>query len=226
MPSWKASIKKALMPPLPGAAAHAMMAPRPNQALGSRHNKEDGVQSSVLILLYPTREGIKIPFIQRPVYQGYHSGQISLPGGKNEDYDGNDWEAALRETREELGIDTEAVEYLGQLTRIYIDRSNYFVNPQVGYIAAMPAFKPDVKEVAEVIEVKLIDLAIQSKMTEQMQHPSGISVEVPYYDAGGKHIWGATAMIISELIETLNERLPDWVSALHSYNAHISRGSL
>ena len=87
------------MPPLPGAAAHAMMAPRPNQAVGSRHNKEDGVQSSVLILLYPTREGIKIPFIQRPVYQGYHSGQISLPGGKNEDYDGNDWEAALRETR-------------------------------------------------------------------------------------------------------------------------------
>lgn len=226
MASWKLILKEALRPPLPGPVAHAKMLPDNAPEFSWNHDKSKGIQSSVLILLYPYEDRILIPFIQRPVYPGYHSGQISLPGGKCEEVDSSYWETALRETREELGIDTDEVEYLGQLSRIYIDRSNFFVNPQVGFLKYTPQFNPDPKEVAEVLKADITELATQPRLTDTMLHPTGIPVEMPYFNAGGKHIWGATAMIICELIQTLNTKYPAWINALHSCSGHTSPESL
>ncbi|MCA1744731.1 MAG: CoA pyrophosphatase [Bacteroidales bacterium] len=162
MLSWKTSLRNALKPPLPGVAAQEKMAP--SERL-KRHNPGDtseAIQSSVLILLYPSDQGIKVPFIQRPLYQGPHSGQISLPGGKWEKADKNNWETALRETREELGISTDAVEYIGELTQICIPNSHFYVSPQVGYIHQNLQFNPSPFEVSEVIEASAHHLLTQS----------------------------------------------------------------
>src|SRR5690606_27662298 len=85
---------------------------------------------------------------------------------------------------------------------------------------------PDPKEVAEVLKADITELATQPRLTDTMLHPTGIPVEMPYFNAGGKHIWGATAMIICELIQTLNTKYPAWINALHSCSGHTSPESL
>jgi 8-oxo-dGTP pyrophosphatase MutT (NUDIX family) len=226
MLSWKTSLRNALKPPLPGPVAQEKMAPSERLQRYNPGDSSEAIQSSVLILLYPSAEGLKIPFIQRPLYQGPHSGQISLPGGKREATDKNNWETALRETREELGISTDAVEYLGELTQLYIPNSHFFVSPQVGYIHQNLHFNPSPFEVSEVIEASAHLLLTQAFKTKKIHHIQGITIEAPYYDADGKHIWGATAMILSELIEVFKEKAPYWANALRSCSAHTSRGSL
>lgn len=226
MLSWKTSLRNALKPPLPGKAAQEMMAPSERLRRYNPGDASEAIRSSVLILLYPSEEGLKIPFIQRPLYQGPHSGQISLPGGKCEKTDKNNWETALRETREELGISTEAIEHLGELTEIYIPNSHFFVSPQVGYIHQNLHFNPSPFEVSEVIEASAHHLLTQPFKTKTIHHIQGITIEAPYYDANGKHIWGATAMILSELIEVFKAKAPYWANALRSCNAHTARGSL
>jgi 8-oxo-dGTP pyrophosphatase MutT (NUDIX family) len=226
MLSWKTSLRNALKPPLPGLAAQEKMAPSERLRRYNTEDQSEAIQSSVLILLYPSEQGLKIPFIQRPLYQGPHSGQISLPGGKCEKADKNNWETALRETREELGISTESVEYLGELTQIYIPNSHFYVSPQVGYIHKNLQFNPSPFEVSEVIEASAHLLLTQTYKTKKIHHIQGITIEAPYYDANGKHIWGATAMILSELIEVFKDRAPYWANALRSCNAHTSQESL
>ncbi|GAO30948.1 NUDIX hydrolase [Geofilum rubicundum] len=152
MLSWKTSLRNALQPPLPGLKAQEKMAPSERLKRYNSSDTSEAIQSSVLILLYPSDQGLKIPFIQRPLYQGPHSGQISLPGGKREKTDKDNWDTALRETREELGISTESVEYIGELTQIYIPNSHFHVSPQVGYIHKNLRFNPSPFEVSEVIE--------------------------------------------------------------------------
>ncbi len=226
MLSWKTSLRKALKPPLPGLAAQEKMAPSVRLRRHDPGDATEAIQSSVLILLYPSEEGLKIPFIQRPLYQGPHSGQISLPGGKREKEDQNNWETALRETREELGINTDSIEHIGELTQIYIPNSHFFVSPQVGYIHKNLHFNPSPFEVSEVIEASAHHLLTQPIKTKKIHHIQGITIEAPYYDANGKHIWGATAMILSELIEVFKARSPYWANALRSCNAHTSQESL
>jgi 8-oxo-dGTP pyrophosphatase MutT (NUDIX family) len=226
MVSWKTSLRNALKPPLPGLAAQEKMAP--SERL-KRYNPEEpskAINSSVLILLYPSEQGLRIPFIQRPLYQGPHSGQISLPGGKCEKTDKNNWETALRETREELGICTDIVEYIGELTQIYIPNSHYYVSPQVGYIHKNLQFNPSPFEVSEVIEASAQQLLVQPYQIKKIHHIQGITIEAPFYDVNGKHIWGATAMILSELIEIIKTKAPYCANALRSCNAHTAQESL
>lgn len=226
MLSWKTSLRNALQPPLPGLQAQEKMAPSERLKRYNSSDTSEAIQSSVLILLYPSDQGLKIPFIQRPLYQGPHSGQISLPGGKREKTDKDNWDTALRETREELGISTESVEYIGELTQIYIPNSHFHVSPQVGYIHKNLQFNPSPFEVSEVIEASAHQLLTQPFQTKKIHHIQGITIEAPYYDVHGKHIWGATAMILSELIEVFKARAPFWANALRSCNAHTSPESL
>lgn len=221
--AWKDSIKKVLEPPLPGEKAQELMAPNirlTGSWSGDRVNARD---SSVLILVYPTHHNIVVPFIQRPDYQGVHGGQVSLPGGKCEGTDGSFWETALRETREELGIDTSKIEFLGQLSQIYIPNSNFIVSPQVGFLPSRPVFNPNHYEVSEVFEVSVMDFFKPMKVKRFEKIINGLNLEAPYFDANGKQIWGATAMMLSELIEAFRQKAPDWISALHSGNAHIAQ---
>jgi len=221
MSSWKTDLKNALQLPLPGLTAQNKMAPSSRQTADVSNLNLPPIQSSVLILLHHSKEGITIPFIQRPLYDGPHSGQISLPGGKQENIDKNNWETALRETREELGIETGDIEFLGELTQLYIPHSNFYVSPQVGYIHKKLKFNPCPFEVSEIIEASAYDLLTQNYKTKNINN-RGVNIEAPYYEIKDKHIWGATAMVISELIEIFNTRAPYWANALRSYNDHIS----
>lgn len=223
--AWKNSIKKALEPPLPGEDAQLIMAPNIRFTGSCLVNRNKALYSSVLILIYPTHHNIVVPFIQRPDYPGVHGGQICLPGGKCESSDGTFWATALRETQEEFGIEVSDIEFLGELSQIYIPNSNYIVSPQVGFLPSRPVFNPNSFEVSEVFEVSVRDFFQPLKIKKFKRSVNGNIIEAPYFDANGRQIWGATAMILSEMIEAFRQRSSDWLNALHSCNVHIAQGS-
>jgi 8-oxo-dGTP pyrophosphatase MutT (NUDIX family) len=193
--------------PLPGLRAQLKMSSMSRvRELMKDGPREDAVQSSVLVLLYPADQDINLVLMLRPNYEGVHAGQISLPGGKYEDGDESLIYTALREAKEEIGIDPLRVQLLGQLTEIYIPPSNYLVTPIVGYLVARPIFTPDPCEVAAIIEITLKDLLCDLNIHEkEMKLRNGDTIEVPSYYIDGNIIWGATAMILSELKEIISE---------------------
>ena len=203
-------LEKRLQLPLPGRSAQLKMSSLARmQELVRLFPSHDAIQSSVLILLYPAEGKTRLVLMLRPEYGGVHSGQISLPGGKYEDTDDSLTFTALREAKEEIGIDPGQVQILGQLTEMYIPPSNFMVNPVVGYQANRPEFHADPKEVAMIIEVNLDDLLDKKNiMMKKMNTRFGISLKVPSYFIDGNIIWGATAMILSEFTTLVAEILP------------------
>lgn len=200
-------LEKRLQKPLPGKPAQFRMSSHVRIAELMKYNApEDARQSSVLILLYPRKGGMGLVLMLRPEYSGIHSGQISLPGGKSEETDESLIYTALREAREEIGIDPVQVQIIGQLTEIYVPPSNFMITPVVGYQASQPLFVADPKEVARIIEIQMEELLepLNRQMT-MMKLTSGIVLEVPSYCINGDTIWGVTAMILSELQEIISE---------------------
>jgi 8-oxo-dGTP pyrophosphatase MutT (NUDIX family) len=194
-------LKNRLKQTLPGEESQFLMAPITRQRIKDI-SKEDlkPKKSAVLILLFPINNDLKTVLIQRPEYDGVHSGQVAFPGGKFEDADIELAYTALRETSEELGIESNEIEILGALTELYITPSNYLVTPFVGYLKKIPVFNPDKFEVKKVIVVNLDllgDIAI--KGIKNIQHSNGFKIKTHYYEVEGLTVWGATAMIISEL---------------------------
>ncbi|MDP1623805.1 MAG: CoA pyrophosphatase [Bacteroidales bacterium] len=200
-------LEKRLRQPLPGRFAQLKMSSLVRiQELMKFSAPEDAIQSSVLILLYPIDGGIGLVLMLRPEYGGIHGGQISLPGGKYEETDESLIYTALREAQEEIGIDPAKVQILGQLTEMYIPPSNFMVTPVVAYQASQPRFVADPKEVAKIIEIRLDDLLDRNNMQKKkIKLSMGISLKVPSFYINGYIIWGATAMILSELKEIANE---------------------
>lgn len=226
MSGWKETLKKALEFPLPGEKAQELMAPTVRYTGNGVPDQSKARDSSVLILLYPHHQRLYIPFIQRPDYNGVHGGQISLPGGKCETFDNNKWETALRETHEELGIDTSDIEYMGVLTPLYIPNSNFIVHPYVGHLPRQPIFNPSPFEVKEVLEISIQTLFKEADSQNiVVKNINGHEIQAPCFESNGSKIWGATAMILSELNIVFRKHMPRWANALHSYNAHIAQVS-
>ncbi|RMG20729.1 MAG: CoA pyrophosphatase [Bacteroidetes bacterium] len=187
--------------PLPGRAAQQQMASRFRSRLSPPSHARS---SGVLMLLYPHEQAWQMVFMKRTADEGVHSGQVSFPGGRREPGDKDLIHTALREAEEELGIPASEVEVLGQLTELYIAPSNFLVYPSVGYLPYRPAFQPDPAEVAEVIEAPLSLLL--HPQTRQMRHihlRNGLRASVPAFWVKGHAIWGATAMMLNELLELL-----------------------
>jgi 8-oxo-dGTP pyrophosphatase MutT (NUDIX family) len=172
-------------------------------------NMENAIKSSVLILLYPgAGNGIPAFVVRlRPTYDGVHSGQISLPGGRYENHDEDLLQTALRETDEEIGVDKEKVTVIGKLTELYIPPSNYIVQPFIGYTTSRPVFSPQPEEVEQIIEIPLHDLLDERNRMEKEFDVRGIRFKAPAFVIGGNIIWGATAMILSEFKEILQKIL-------------------
>lgn len=196
------SLRKSLSLPLPGREAQYLMAPSLRPAGRESYDGTHARESGVLILLYPGPTGLSTVFIERTRW-GPHGGQVSLPGGKAEEGDDDIIQTALRETREEIGISTKGIEILGLLTPLYVPHSNYRIHPVVGYIDYRPLFKPDSHEAESVIEVGLMHLFSEERRKQMIIRRPGSDIEAPYYDAGGHVVWGATAMIMSELEQVL-----------------------
>lgn len=158
-------------------------------------------KGAVLALLYPKNNIPYLALMQRPAYNGVHSNQISFPGGKIEPDDKSPMAAALRETFEEVGVTEDKIKVLGPLTEVFVLASNFLVYPFVGYCEETPIFDIDTREVAEIIELPLYDLFDDAIIKERkMQSKIGVTLNAPYYDVLDKILWGATAMMISELV--------------------------
>ncbi len=197
-------LKAELEKPLPGLQAQLKMSSCKRIVELFIKEPINPTQSSVLILLYPNDGNIWFVITLRPDYDGIHSGQISLPGGKFEISDQSLSQTALREAKEEIGIDPDSVKILAPLTHLYIPPSNFLVSPFIGYTESRPVFKADPTEVAKIIEIKLSDLKNPDNIrSRKITLKMGINIRVPCWEINGNIIWGATAMILSEFRELL-----------------------
>ena len=191
---------KSLSQSLPGQQAQFQMAP------SFRHNfpdKSNPTKAAVLLLLYPNPTELNLVFMKRTEYPGVHSGQISFPGGKCETYDTNMISTALRETQEEIGVNQLLVSILGQLTPLYIPASEFEVHPVVGFTHEKPKFNLDTNEVQYVIEVNVDFLLNPANRAVKPYASDKYQGSIPYFRIEGNEIWGATAMILNELLEII-----------------------
>ena len=194
--SW---MKERLLQPLPGYEAQRKMMSvnRPDTAAVPDRAR----QSGVLILLYPEEADIKLVLIERSVDGGVHSGQVALPGGKKEDSDVTIIDTALREAAEEVALNAHEVTVLGRLSSLYIPVSNFEVNPVVAAAGDVPKLIPSEYEVARILRFSLADVFARKEMVHVTA--SGMPLlkihTIAYMFEEDKYIWGATAMILSEL---------------------------
>lgn len=201
---WISFIKKRLEEPLPGVKAQVLMSPLSyHDKRFNTQDKKNARKGAVLILL---NGGQIIPLIKRSLYDGPHSGQMALPGGKIEAGEGP-IEAAVRETEEEIGIAIKEIEILGALSPLYIPPSGYLVHPFVGYTSRKFFYNPDPSEVAEVHEVSVTDLLNDDLIKKKrMKLPNNMIIDTPYLAYGDQVVWGATAMMLSEFRYLLKEK--------------------
>ncbi|HXF62841.1 MAG TPA: CoA pyrophosphatase [Caldilineaceae bacterium] len=196
-----AALRHDLQQPLPGPKAQFGMAPIPRPG-GEEQDAPlpDARQSSVLILFYPYAGTVYFPLILRPKSPGVHSGQVGLPGGGREKGDRDLVATALREAHEEIGILPETVEVLGQLSPLYVRPSNNLVQPVVGWTPSRPDFRIDPREVALLIEAPLLDFLDPHNKRSEVWQLRDRAAQVPYFAVQGQVIWGATAMMLGELL--------------------------
>jgi 8-oxo-dGTP pyrophosphatase MutT (NUDIX family) len=194
-------IQEQLLRELPGLAAQMLMAPpirRSSDMYGA-----DVKLGGVLVLLYPIMARWHVLLMQRSEDGGTHSGQISFPGGKYDNADGSITYTAIREANEEVGLDNDCYAILGNLTSLYIPPSNFLVTPLLAIAESAPTFTRNVQEVQQILQVPLHDLfSPQSKTTCDVLRSdnNSISMHAPAYQLHGADIiWGATAMMLSEL---------------------------
>ncbi len=193
-------LKIRLQQPLPGQEAHSVMASETRLKLKMPTPNERTRESAVLILFYPSENNIFMPLILRPQYDGVHGGQMAFPGGRAEKEDENLERTALREAQEEIGVRVSDVQVLGKLTKLYIPPSNFHVQPVIGFMSRKPEFYPDPKEVDKVIEISIEEMKNPSIIGRKVLNVRGIEIDTPFYDILDTTVWGATAMMISELL--------------------------
>lgn len=195
------------LPDLPGEDVQYRMSPFNRPRLSdSGIDVSKARQSAVIMLIYPIEGVAHTVFIVRPRYIGIHSGQVAFPGGRFEPKDADLCNTALRECHEEIGIPDYSIRILGPLTPLYIFPSKYYVLPWVGYLDKKPEFVADSKEVAQILTPSLSEIyAPESRGIFSVQTSPGQSrLKAPGYQVQEHIIWGATAMMLSEVEAILN----------------------
>lgn len=196
---------------LPGEEAHYKLAPllRLEELKGIDIDKKDPQKAAVLAVFYPDENyRTKFVLILRKTYKGVHSNQVGFPGGRVEAEDKNLMETALRETEEEVGIPKHEVEVLRELTKLYIPPSNFWVHPYLGVMQRTPVLVPQEDEVEAVLEIALEDFLSDTCLTRQTLTTSyAKDIDVPAFLLNNHIVWGATAMMLSELKDILQRAL-------------------
>ncbi len=195
---------------LPATDAHAKMAP-PERIDFLKSNSFSSLvpkKAAVLMLLYPKNEITHLALIVRNSYPGIHASQIAFPGGKVELYDADLSQTALRETHEEIGVEKEKVNVIRAFSEVYIPPSNYLVSPFLGFSNIELSFDPNPEEVSDIIELPLamfLDESIVVNVNMSTSYATNISV--PAFQIDEHLVWGATAMMMSELKEMFKKIL-------------------
>ena len=190
--------------------AHAKMAPLERISYLKEENYIDKKprKAAVLMLFYPKDKVTHLALIVRNTYPGVHSSQIGFPGGKVEETDFDLKETALRETHEEVGVSPEKVQIIKTFTQIYIPPSNFLVAPFMGISHEELTFIPDLDEVKRVLEFSIADFLDEKSITKvKMSTSYAVDIEVPAFMVDKYVVWGATAMMMSELKETIKSAL-------------------
>ena len=194
---------------MPGEASHHKMAPieRLEELTKESLKKNKAKRAAVMALFYPNRDGeTHLALILRKTYKGVHSAQVGFPGGKQEPSDISAEHTALRETQEEIGVLQQDITVLKKLTQIYIPPSNFFVAPFIGVCETTPQFILQETEVEALIEVKISDFLDDSiYCTRRLSTSYATDIEVPAYLLNNHVVWGATAMMLSEVRELLKQ---------------------
>lgn len=191
---------------LPNKSSHIKMAPYDRVDLIKKEsfNVVGARNAAVLMLFYPKNNDTNLILIIRNSYPGVHSSQIAFPGGKVEDFDDNLIKTALRETHEEIGIHPDDISVIRNFSTVYIPPSNFLVYPYLGVSKSELKFKLQEEEVAGIIELPLSMLLDDSIVSNKILNTSyANSIDVPVFEIYGHHVWGATAMMLSELKDTL-----------------------
>jgi len=161
------------------------------------------VESAVLLLFVPIDASLFLLFIRRSEDGRIHGGQIGFPGGRTEPSDTDFSHTALREAGEETGIDASAIHLLGKLTPLYIPHSNFRVHPFVGYTLNRPIFHRQTEEVDEILLIPFAKFYSPASLTHDTFTTLRGKTEAPCFKIEDIKIWGATAMILNELISII-----------------------
>tara|TARA_R110002049_G_scaffold71664_2_gene184472 strand:- start:1216 stop:1857 length:642 start_codon:yes stop_codon:yes gene_type:complete len=203
------SLSKIKNIPLPAEDSQFKMAPPFREALLESHKNDikDAKQAGVLALFYPNNiHETTLVLILRKTYKGVHSAQVGFPGGKLESGDASLKEAAIRETFEEVGVPINTIEIIKTLSYVYIPPSNFYVQPFLGITKQTPQFIKQDDEVEAIIEVPLKHLLDENRVRKKTVSTSySIDVEVPAFKLNGHVVWGATAMMLSEIKDMLKQ---------------------
>lgn len=192
---------------LPGLASQLKMAPPyRGELLKLQADKiKKARHAAVMALFYPNEANeTYIILILRKTYKGVHSAQVGFPGGKLETNETSE-QAALRETEEEIGVKQLNIKVLKTLTQIYIPPSNFFVQPFFGICKNTPIFVKQDDEVEALLQVPLYHFLNEENVdTKKVITAYNDEVEVPAFFLNSQMVWGATAMMLSEVKDLLN----------------------
>lgn len=202
----EARVRAALAdPPTPRLDAHTALAPRPRTGWQAGVIPTGSRAAAALLLLYSVRQRVHLVLTRRAGTLGRHSGQISLPGGA---VDGGETveAAALREAREEIGLDSADLRIVGRLSALYIPISNFALHPVLAVSDRRPTLVPAAAEVDHILEIPLDELRDPGRLRDGRRWRGDELVHVPYFELHAERVWGATAMVLGELLHLLDGR--------------------
>lgn len=194
-----------------GEISHTKMSPpyRLELAKKMKEKSKSARKAGVMALFYPNIEGeTYLVLILRKTYKGVHSAQVGFPGGKYEREDNDLKATAIRETEEEVGVPESMIKVIKTMTPIYIPPSNFIVHPYLAVSESTPKFIKQDDEVEAIIEVKLKEFLDEANtVTTRVPTSFNVEVDVPAFKLNNKIVWGATAMMLSEVKDLLKQVL-------------------